>query len=189
MEWWEQGGGQAAGIALAALGLLISGTMALWSRWTRRARAYDSAACESAQLRETMLQLRGELEQLVGSMTGRLDARMHALRELLGEARTTTDNLRKLTHPPAPANSVRVDSPIAARTHESPDPADDRSKRYSRVYALADRGLDPAQIALETGLQRGEVGLILSLRRQPRPDRGHRTEPTHLANSSGEALV
>lgn len=72
----------------------------------------------------------------------------------------------------------------------TPDPTELRSQRYAHVYSLADAGLDAAEISGETGMHRGEVELVLSLRRKRvRVDRGGRPEPTHVVSSPEEATV
>ena len=216
MEWPEPGGVHATALALgvlsAALFLLLVG---FWSRRPRGTEAH-AAKAESGELHDTLLRLQDELRQFVQDMSGRLDAKMQALRRLLNQAQSTIDELRKLrgnsTRLSAPAPPVSpLDSEVEAEEPAAPtraepagrshargpgarpaDPAglDLRNQRYLRVCSLADEGLDPAAIAGESGIQRGEVDLILSLRRkQHRPDRGSRTEPTRIVNSSEEAVA
>ena len=70
------------------------------------------------------------------------------------------------------------------------DSADPRTQRYAHVYSLADDGLEPGQISAETGMQRGEVELVLKLRRKKiRLDRGGRLEPAHVSSAIEEATV
>jgi len=52
----------------------------------------------------------------------------------------------------------RRGSPSSAPNGVAPPP------RYAEIYALADQGLDPTQIAQQTGVPTGEVELILGLR-------------------------
>ena len=216
MEWSELGGAHAAALALGVL----SSVLFLWligSR-ARRARTPEPQPVQpdAAEMYATLVQLQDELRQCVGEMSGRLDAKMNALRRLLHEARRTIDELRQLTDNPtrplsvvpavraldteraagAPGGRSRFESPArsAARAtgkpsadHAGPDP---RNTRQLRIYSLADEGLDPAGIASETGIQRGEVELILSLRRkQHHRERGSRSEPARVVDSSEEALV
>jgi hypothetical protein len=68
------------------------------------------------------------------------------------------------------------------------DTAELRQQRYAHVYSLADSGLDPAEIACETGMHRGEVELVLNLRRKRiRMDCGSRSEPAPVVRLPEEA--
>jgi hypothetical protein len=89
--------------------------------------------------------------------------------------------------PPDPSD--RIDR--IAPTSRTADPTELRSQRYAHVYSLADDGLDSVAIAGETGMHRGEVELVLSLRRKRvRVDRGgDRPEPNRVARSPEEATV
>lgn len=67
------------------------------------------------------------------------------------------------------ARSMRADSNIEQTSHVisgrvSLPPKLDEDPRFVRVYALADGGLSATKIATQTGMQIGEVELILSLR-------------------------
>jgi hypothetical protein len=158
-----------------------------------------------------MAQLAGELPELFQNMSGRLDSRMLALRKLIRDADRAIEQLSRLRSEPLsspPSESTlpaalsdnEIDSlePIPARTAEiaeskpadasDGDAADLRSERYAHVYSLADRGLDPAGISCETGMHRGEVELVLNLRRKRvRVDRGRRLEPSSVIRSTEEA--
>jgi hypothetical protein len=216
MEWSELGGAHAAALALGVL----SSVLFLWLIGSRSGRARtpepQPVQTDTAELHAALVQIQDEFRQCVGELSGRLDAKMNALRRLLHDARSAIDELRQLTDRPArplsvvpavraldgervagpPAGWSRFESPAHNATkatgkpgvdHAGPDP---RNTRHLRIYSLADEGLDPAGIASETGIQRGEVELILSLRRkQQRVARGSRTEPARVVDSSEEALV
>jgi hypothetical protein len=79
-----------------------------------------------------------------------------------------------------------ADSPLVE--FAQPDTAELRLQRYAHVYSLADNGLDSTGIAGETGMHRGEVELVLNLRRKRvRVDRGSRSEPSPVVRSPEEA--
>ncbi len=96
-------------------------------------------------------QLCATLETLVTSLARRLDAVERAAERS-----------------PAPALAGRQERPEAERPEsERPEPAAEPlpDPRYEPVYTLLAAGVaDPAEIARRTGLGRGEVELILSLR-------------------------
>jgi hypothetical protein len=55
----------------------------------------------------------------------------------------------------------------ASLTPVAPPPPSDRTDpRHERIYALADQGLSPRDIARELGRPTGEIELILALRPQ-----------------------
>ena len=213
MEWSELGGVHpAAALAVLASALLLL-LLGVWPRRSRRTAA-PTARQEPEEVHRNLVCVQSELRELVRDMNGQLDAKMQALRNLLHEARCTIEELRQLTgrpatssslaavpsYTPAPSNAgpaaslVRLDAarhnlsrPHAHKPADRSRP-DLRHQRYSRIYTLADEGLGASQIATESGLQRGEVELILSLRRkQHHVDPGSRPEP--VDDPSEEALV
>jgi hypothetical protein len=182
----------------AMLGLLVVSW--LWPRRTPPKQAIDAEEPTAS-----MLQLQADLRTLAHDLNGQLDSRMRELRTLLNEARTTIDELRdrqgitRQGPPPAsplkdvpqtptayfavPPTAVSENPPDVPRpaaraaAGATMDPAPLRAQRYEHVYSLADAGLDSAEIATETGMLRGEVELVLNLRRKkyrisssPRPD-------------------
>ena len=219
MEWnVELGGAEAAALALAVIsGTLLIALIILWSRQSRRG-APPAQTTDSAELHAAMVRLQDELPQLFRNMTGRLDAKMRALRELIQEAGATIDELRRSNAvnsaaphtataerraaPPAePADReseqnndhapvVHVETQSKPAVPPKADLTELRSQRYAHVYSLADAGLDPTEISAETGMHRGEVELVLSLRRKRvRLDRADRPEPTRIPSSPEEATV
>ena len=134
--------------------LVLVFTAALW--WIARrdlaARVPPPAPPPQADTAE-LEQLCGTLETLVTSLARRLDAVERA-----AESR-----------PPAPNNGAAAPGGGAEQHWAGPlepapaDPLPD--PRYEPVYALLASGVaDPVEIARRTGLGRGEVDLILSLR-------------------------
>lgn len=125
--------------------LVLGFTAALW--WIARrdlASRVPPAPPPAADTAE-LEQLCATLETLVTSLARRLDAVERA-----AEIRPTAPN----NGGAEPHRAERLEA-----AEPSPDP------RYEPVYALLASGLaDPVEIARRTGLGRGEVDLILSLR-------------------------
>ena len=132
---------------LLVQGLVLVFTAALW--WIARrdlaARVPPPALPSSNADTADLEQLCATLETLVTNLARRLDAVERA-----SESR------------PPPPNPGGAESHRAERL-EAADPLPD--PRYEPVYALLASGIaDPVEIARRTGLGRGEVDLILSLR-------------------------
>lgn len=145
--------------------LVLGFTAALW--WIARrdlaARAAPRVPPSTAPSADTaeLEQLCATLETLVTSLARRLDAVERAAPRPLAEysappvlgagGRSEGIPLAPVLAPVAPA--------LAPAAESLPDP------RYEPVYALLASGVaDPVEIARRTGLGRGEVDLILSLR-------------------------
>ena len=93
-----------------------------------------------ARLRETSNRLMAEIESLGREVRGQTETRVRVLNELL----------------------ARADGAISRMQGAEPVP---QPPRFEEVYRLADEGADAAAIAERTDFERGEVELILSLRR------------------------
>ena len=107
-------------------------------------------AADTAELE----QLCATLETLAISLARRLDAVERAA------ARQQVPSLEAVEAEGNTAVPTGYSEPIS-RAEPAPDP------RYAPVYALLEAGVfDPVEIARQTGLGRGEVDLILSLRRR-----------------------
>lgn len=130
--------------------LVLGFTAALW--WIARrdlAARVPPAPSPSADTAE-LEQLCATLETLVTSLARRLDA---VERDAASEP-----FVPPLAFEPAPDLPSIPAEPL-------PDPRYEPDPRYAPVYALLASGVaDPVEIARQTGLGRGEVDLILSLR-------------------------
>jgi hypothetical protein len=211
MEWMELGEAQLLATALAGLsGLLL---LALVYRTRRPPHTLlRSPSTEAAELQAALDRLRQELPQVVQEAQSRLDIKIHTLRELLEEADQVLRELRALRSETAPR--VRVPEPGLAVQHRktAPEPnrpavaggidrraaeagpgsdaSELRAQRYAHVYALADAGFDPPQISSETGMHRGEVELVLSLRRKRmRGSSNRQSEPVRAVHCAEEATL
>jgi hypothetical protein len=87
-----------------------------------------------------------ELSDMARQITAQLDTRSAKLEALLKEA---DQAIAKLSNPPAPKPQA---------------PLHEEDQRHAAVYALADSGLNAAQIAQRLARPNGEIELILALR-------------------------
>ena len=140
MEW----------LALGA-GLLGAGLIAVS---VARRRPPGAAPDGAEEIRRDLARLVEELRSSARGQVERLDREVRRLQETIAEAeraRLALEEARLRAAPPAPAAPA-------------PRPA---NPLHSRVFELRDAGKDPADIGVETGLEVGEVELILGLRRMP----------------------
>lgn len=155
-------------------GLVLVFTGALW--WIARRDLLSRAASPPAVDTADLEQLCATLETLVTNLSRRLDA-VEAVGQKNAETRQSSrEPLPIFEMPPrllepAFAEPVFAEPAFAEPVFAEPvfaeavpaDPLPD--PRYAPVYALLASGVsDPIEIARQTGLGRGEVDLILSLR-------------------------
>jgi len=122
--------------------------------WFARRDLAARAAPASADTQE-LEQLCETLEALVTDLAGRLE---RVERQI---AQEVPESLRSKR-----ANKMQV-SPVLKEPEpvKEMEPDELPDTRYAPVYALLDEGMtDPQEISRQTGLSRGEVDLILSLR-------------------------
>lgn len=102
-----------------------------------------------------------EFSEMARQMSAQLDTRSAKLEELIRQA---DERIERLNGAPLPQ---RTEQPTASdateTTRPAPQPPD---PRHADVYSLADQGRDPYEIAASLGKPRGEVELILALRRK-----------------------
>ena len=105
-----------------------------------------------------------ELAEMARQITGQLDTRAARLSALLDDADRKIEQLKQLTQQvQTPVNSCSPPAPDPGPRQSPPEPED---ARHREVYDLADEGLAPAEIAAKIGRPRGEIELILALRRR-----------------------
>ena len=98
------------------------------------------------ELRVTMERLVVELEELAREISAKIDTKMKTLEVLIRQADERIEALKALS----PASEERKR---------------ELASRYGEVYELADSGMSLEDISKKTGMQAGEVELVLSLRR------------------------
>jgi hypothetical protein len=114
-------------------------------------RALESAA---AEILEQLKQAADEAVAKVDSKIAELRALCYQIPAFPEEGRTNAQ--QEQDAPFANSNSVQDPTP-----GETPSTAVDETR--ARVFALADQGLDTAEIARQTGIGMGEVELLLDL--------------------------
>jgi hypothetical protein len=208
MGWSELGGAPAATAALAVLsGCLLFLLLAARSRISPRG---GTPACggDCADLRSTVSALQEELRELSDAMTHRLDAKIGSLRELLQQATKTIQELRRLSPGAASGRPVTAvvqdytnvrrdqggtpppgDTPAGRRApRRAAAPPQSIAAKHAQVCELAAQGMDTTRVASLTGMQSGEIELILSLNRTTGPlDRGGRRRPARAVEPHEEA--
>lgn len=112
-----------------------------------------------------------EYEQMIRNMTAGLDTRAAKLELLIREADEKLAALRaanagsgpttlRMT-PIEPVSASAAAEDVMAPAREAPTEPD---PRHAEVYALADEGLSPREVARRLGRPNGEIELILALR-------------------------
>lgn len=138
----------------------------------------------SQEVRDSLDDIFVRLQDYSRETLAKLDTKIRMLNQLVGEAerreKTLRDLLARIPSDAAPASPPPDPAPTPAaggadapgRPVPSPDfaaapvaPLPDR--RREKVCAMADEGRTLREITLATGLQTGEVEMILNLRRMP----------------------
>ena len=135
----------AAGAAMLAVGLIVLATA------IRRSRAAGPDGADA--IRRDLSRLVEELRSSARAQVERLDREVRRLQETIADAeraRLALEEARTRAAAPTPAPVSRPANPL-----------------HARVFELRDSGKDPGDIGVETGLELGEVELILGLRRMP----------------------
>lgn len=173
-------------LLLAGFGFAVL-TFTLLRMYRRRVasqhdRFTESPAERIASVRESARQARSPLEELMADATDlvtqlsvQLDSKAAYLEQLLDRAERVAERLERAEQQghvepeiPVPAERQRPthagvgDRPTQRNMRlegDSPDPM------HSQIYALADEGLDTLAIAQKLGQPKGQVELVLKLRR------------------------
>jgi hypothetical protein len=137
---------------------------------------FRSGMAQQRALERDMQSLLVEYEQMIRNMTSQLDTRASKLELLIKEADEKLAALRAAnagstsvaSAPPIEsAATMDGDAAIARATDLTPTPRRDPTgpdPRHAEVYALADQGLSPRDVARKLGRPNGEIELILALR-------------------------
>ena len=131
------------------LGIAVLALVMIWL--TRLKTPAGPAADASEATRRELGRLVDELKVAVRDQVDRLDREVRRLQEAVAEAERARVALEEARTRAAPRSSA----PPAA------------NPLHARVFELHDSGKEPADIGVETGLEVGEVELILGLRRMP----------------------
>ncbi|MCC6678875.1 MAG: hypothetical protein IT436_17245 [Phycisphaerales bacterium] len=174
---------------LATAGILLGITIIIIQIRSDRRRAGRAAHAQPAAQPGTSTPQAGPLrdvirdaEELIDRLAARADSQAQRLEALIHQAsaaerRLSEAQARAAAAPPQPAaapNAQRhptASRPAAAQPQLEPKPAaraashDPLEAAHNDVYDLADQGLPPGEIAKRLGAPKGEIELILSLRR------------------------
>lgn len=141
------------GIPLIVLGVGILSAMGLMARAKMRRRELGvdlEKPGKREDVRESLDEIFVKLQEFSRESLSRLDTRIRMLNELLTRADAKIAELKKLqeSRPAAPeAPAGKPANPL-----------------HEKIYRLADEGKTLLQITDATGLQRGEIELVLGLR-------------------------
>lgn len=138
-------------LVLIGSGIVALGALVLVA--SRRRGAADPGEA----VRRDLARLVEELRESARLQVERLDQEVRRLRQAVAEAERARAALEEAIRRGAP------DRPEPAPT----SPAIPANPLHARVFQLRDSGKAPADIGVETGLEIGEVELILGLRRMP----------------------
>jgi len=125
------------------------------------------AQTQEQRARNSIDRMTLDLEEAARSVSALLDTKIRVLDKLIRDA---DERIRRLEEAgggsgPPPAR----DGQEPARAAPAPGPRPEETlAHHAHIYGLADQGLSVLEIAEQTGYQRGEVELVLSLRRAAR---------------------
>ena len=112
--------------------------------------------------KNTMEDLIVQLHDAGRELKAQLDTKMKTLDILIQEADRKIQSLRVVLD----KETTEAPPPHVADVTQSPPPAENLSKEQLQVYQLSDAGESIVNIARRTGLQPGEIELILELRKK-----------------------
>lgn len=161
-----------------AVGILGLSYLLLRPRFGKKKRdplasAPRASLSQQRSLEREMNNLVVELSEMARQITAQLDTRAARLELLIDEADRKIAELERLggggggdhrpaaTVSPADAANGGRGAPVASTSQTDP--------RHAEVYALADQGLSPHEIAQRLNRPNGEIELILALRSSATP--------------------
>lgn len=170
--------------------LLLAGGLAMLAAWLlinlRKRRQNSTPPLTTVERVERVRQQRGlrgdleelmvEIEQLAKRLGAQLDAKAIQLENLIQRAEDRIDQLNRATGvgdrntPPGRGDAADdpppplLQSPRPPKHHSQPLETQDDDPLPRRVYALADQGLAPLEIAGQLNEHVGKIELILALR-------------------------
>jgi hypothetical protein len=127
----------------------------------KRSEPFNSLAQQRSVERQ-MQNLLVELSEMARQVTAGLDTRAAKLDALIREADEKIATLSALRH--AGNGQDGASAPPQSAPIERPANAYDPDPRHADIYARADQGQNPTQIAMQVNRPKGEVELILALR-------------------------
>ena len=143
-------------LGLAALALVVPRKLARRSKILTRENV-----SETERLKRSMEELLIQLQEVAREVNATLDTKMIALNQLVEDAEARIDELKELLEKAPTGASKGTGEP-------SEDPVQDGRRREveEMVLRLVGEGKTELEIAQETGIPRGEIELVLALRRK-----------------------
>ena len=156
----------ADGITLLVVVVLALAIVIIVPRMLRRKnktpeRPFGRISTDSSA-KNTMEDLIVQLHDVGRELKAQLDTKMKTLDILIQEADRKIQSLRTVLD----KETAKAPPPHTAAVTQSPPPAESLSKEQLQVYQLSDSGESIVNIARRTGLQPGEIELILELRKK-----------------------
>lgn len=125
-------------------------------------------AVPSVRGREQMEDLLVKLHDISREMQAKLDTKMRVLNRLIEEA---NEKIRELDARGIKEKETKSDKASGGTRDVAQAPPRPETGKYASVYELADAGHDVVSISRRTGLQPGEIELLLELRKKRNKDR------------------
>jgi hypothetical protein len=129
------------------------------------------AMARQRSVEREMSNLLVELSEMARQVTAQLDTRATKLELLMKEADEKIEALQRLSGSSSPANRSAAEHAALMQPLDVPPvtpvsalPPPTIEPRYAEIYALADQGRSPRDIATHLGRPSGEIELILALR-------------------------
>ena len=163
MAWIEQGAGGVPG-SLVYLLLAAALILGIGIPLLRRRRAPAGAAPADGHARAELERLLAEIQDLSREHIARLDTKIRLLNQLLLDCDRKQKEIEALLG--RPSSAPPPGGATAGKPASSPPPRA-ANPLHDQVYALHDAGKNLLEICGATGLEKGEVELILGLRRMP----------------------
>jgi hypothetical protein len=167
-----------AGMAILLVTILRWRTLVVKQQEKSKAAAPPAVSPSALNVREVAAELQAllaDLEETSRRLTAQLDNRHTRLEQLVAEADAKIAKLESLLKhgaeaatSPGPTVAIEAQSALERLRQERSAPPPEVDPAYQPIYALADRGKSPREIAQELGRQPGEIELILALRRGKR---------------------
>ena len=157
------------GIVLMVFGFVVLSVSLLLPRLRRRrsnSLGREGSFDDASEDAETKLhKLLIDIQDISREHIAKLDTKIRLLSQLLSECDQKKAEIEKLLHSNGKA------APAGAPSADAVGPTRPSNPLHEQVYALQDAGKGLDDICGETGLERGEVELIMGLRRMAPPGR------------------